>query len=193
MECKNCGTKVKKANRKFCSHKCANIFTGPVRRKRVALTCEYCLKKFEVTPGDLKYRVNIRFCSVACRNVGSKNFSKWVRVNCDHCGKNFGRLTSKLSNFKHHFCGDPCRREFNKINPPHKGSGTWLENGYKVKYTGNGNGRKEHRLVMEKHLGRKLEIKEYIHHINGDKTDNRIDNLVIMTASEHTSLHRNSD
>lgn len=48
---------------------------------------------------------------------------------------------------------------------------------------------KEHRLVMEKHLGRYLEPHEHIHHINGIKTDNRLENLQIVTPQEHMSLH----
>ena len=47
----------------------------------------------------------------------------------------------------------------------------------------------EHRVVMELHLNRYLTKHEIVHHIDENKHNNNINNLQVMSASDHAKLH----
>lgn len=86
-------------------------------------------------------------------------------------------------------------RHGQRVGPAHagwKGGGHHLENGYIRIWLDPGDPMApmrdrtgqvaEHRLVMARHLGRCLERHETVHHINGNRGDNRIDNLQLRVG-----------
>lgn len=73
-------------------------------------------------------------------------------------------------------------------SPTWKGGKTRSRKGYVV-LRNDGDVIFEHRAVMEEHIGRKLTEDEVVYHINGDKTDNRLENLQLMTRGEHSTMH----
>lgn len=99
----------------------------------------------------------------------------------------------------------PTAEHRKKVGDAHrKKSGIKISSdGYRWIYQPNGHPRAsrggyvvEHQLVMEKYLGRILDTKsgECIHHLDGDKLNNNINNLVLCKSiSEHTLLHRNME
>lgn len=65
----------------------------------------------------------------------------------------------------------------------------WILHGYRWICAPDGREMLEHRYVMEEYLGRRLGIDEVVHHINGDKIDNQLENLEVMSRAEHTIHH----
>jgi hypothetical protein len=105
---------------------------------------------------------------------------------CAECGTEF--LPPRASSA---YCSTLCARKKNggqNIQPE-----TWWVNGRGYiegrVLTAQGQRRvKQHRFVMECALGRRLRPHEDVHHVNGNKIDNRIDNLELLSHAKHSAI-----
>lgn len=80
----------------------------------------------------------------------------------------------------------------NNISKSKKGKGKGYSkkpNGYIEITMGENKGRLQHVIIMEEKIGRRLFSNECVHHKNHIRDDNRIENLQLMTRSEHSRHH----
>lgn len=105
---------------------------------------------------------------------------------CESCGKK-ETLVAAIRSTKCRSCASHKKRPWRKV-PLDKRKGRYL-------YTLDADGvwNYEHRVIMEKVLGRKLRTDEHVHHINGNRFDNRIENLEVLSCQEHHKEHSPSE
>lgn len=115
------------------------------------------------------------------------NKSSYVEIICRGCGRKFMERRCHARPRRHHpkgrlYCSRKCY-----------GHTLALDSANQSKYTftyKNGKNMLKHRWLMEQKLGRKLLRKEVVHHKNHDRSDNRLENLELMSATKHAKLHR---
>jgi hypothetical protein len=71
----------------------------------------------------------------------------------------------------------------------HWKGGRYIDKQGYVHIRANGKDRKEHTNILEQEMGRRLQKGEVVHHINGNRQDNRRENLELLTISEHMKHH----
>ena len=106
---------------------------------------------------------------------------------CGTCGKKF---VVAYADRDRKYCSLGCYHKINKgeNNASWKG-GLVLQQGYVMLKQLDGKYKKRARIIMEEYLKKDLNSYDIVHHINGDKADDRIENLQLMTRKEHIDLH----
>lgn len=159
----------------------------------IAIDCDFCGKRFKTTLA-LIARTKRHHCSRKCYHQSMK---KRTTIQCAWCRKFYEIRLCYKKRKQTHCCSKSCHMKlrntgkFGKAHPAFKNSIQIDKDGYAQQWCPKRQRNVMfHRLIVEKMLGRFLKPYEHVHHINHIKTDNRIKNLKLMSATDHCRMHR---
>ena len=166
------------------------IVEGSCKREAVEVKCDYCKKIFLKQKRFINTKKQGRiknYCCVEHRGLAKQNR---IELKCSHCEKTFYRAKSKLLNSKHglYFCNRVCKEKAQSLNGGNK----------KLQPLHYGNGEFNYRTIAFKEYDNKCEICGYdehieileVHHIDKNRKNNIIKNLIILCPNHHKMLHR---
>lgn len=143
----------------------------------------FCIKHYKrYNRGTLYRKFHCKNCGDEFEKVGSSQTycKECFKKSCLHCSKDF---IAKSINIK--FCSNSCAgKSAGVMNTLPQFTKRYIRYGYVVIKVGK-EWIREHRYVMERHLGRKLLKTEDVHHVNGIKDDNSISNLQVVQRDRH--------
>lgn len=146
----------------------------PRQSNKVLRPCIVCGTEFLARPSDMK-KGGGKYCSRACWNNRGPELTGRNRTTCEHCGRSFFSKPSRKDSGRGKFCSRKCMHAARPKRHVNK-------QGY-VLILIDGHWRQEHRVVMEIHLGRPLTKRETVHHIDGDRAHNAIENLQLRKSA----------
>lgn len=121
-------------------------------------------------------------------------YIKLPAKSCAQCGREFnrgrlrgGRPESVEDYEKRRFCSPACYHKWNHGENHQNWAGGWRHRS--DGYVRDAADRYQHRLIVEAHLARELKPTEFVHHLDGDPSNNRIENLAITTNAAHRAQH----
>lgn len=205
--CERCGTTFRptEASQRFCKRRCAydamkrvetkvcptcgrDFLPKTKLQKTCSIDCAFIPKRVPrsecASCGNQCPRPGMKYCSQACAGLGRRTKDRGV---CGNCG---GPLSSPRRRFCSTSCAAQDRAKYLKPQGTSSAIGaTYVDtvSGYVKERTPEG-WKFQHRMVMERSLGRELLPQEAVHHKNGVRSDNTPENLELWNRTHPTGV-----